>query len=255
MAYCAICENEFSDDVMKEIISKKGIVKVCPGCFRDDMLVFEKPSPEKLEGIYARKSVYSRLSDAAGLKDPEEHKRRISEFGKDSGVIGNESLKRIVNKAYDEKAKRSKNEDLIDNFHWVIMRARRNRKISQKQLALEIQEPESMVAMAERGIIQPGNDFFVKKLEQFLRIRISKNKVRDFDSEEEKLKEELLKKFEESGEFDPLTTKTLTIEDLQSLNENKKRKKWWKFGKKDKDETEVEIEDLDFDSDSPFFRG
>jgi len=140
MVYCAICENEFPENKMKQVISKKGVVMVCPGCFRDDMPVFKKPEDYQFEGIYNRKSVYDRLSQAAGLKNPEEHKKRISEFGKTSGSLNDVSLRKLVNKNFESKMKKSpRNEDLIDNFHWVIMRARRSKKISQKQFADEIQ--------------------------------------------------------------------------------------------------------------------
>jgi len=255
MAYCAICENEFSDEVMKEVVSKKGIVKVCPGCFRDDMPVFKKPEDYQFEGIYNRKSVYDRLSQAAGLKNPEEHKKRISEFGKISGSLDDASLRKLVNKNFESKMKKSpKNEDLIDNFHWVIMRARRSKKISQKQFADEIQEPESAVAMAERGVVPTGSDFFIRKIEQYLGIRISKKSFEDAKQgiiEDNKIKEELLKKFEEQGEFDEEMTRELTISDLKNLKE--KKKKWWQFGKKKNSEDEedfsekVEIEYGDFD--------
>jgi len=250
MAYCAICENEFPENKMKQVISKKGVVRVCPGCFRDDMPVFKKPEDYQFEGIYNRKSVYERLSSAAGLKNPEEHKKRISEFGKSSGSLEDVSLRKLVNKNFESKMKKSpRNEDLIDNFHWVIMRSRRGKKISQKQFADEIQEPESAVAMAERGVIPAGNDFFVRKIEQFLGIRISKKTFQNAKEgivEGDKIKKELLGKFEQQGEFDEEMTKNLTISDLKELKE--KKKKWWQFGKKkDFEDEEVEIEYEDFD--------
>jgi ribosome-binding protein aMBF1 (putative translation factor) len=263
MTYCAICENEFSPGRMIDVISKGGIVKVCPGCYRDDMPVFKKPEDYQFEGIYKRKSVYERLSQAAGLNNSEEHKKRISGFGKDSGVLKDEYLRRIVNKNFEKRAENyPKNEDLIDNFHWVILRARRSKKLSQKQLAEAIKEPESAVAMAEKGFIPQGSDFFVRKLEEFLRVRISKKnfeKAREgiFDGEVEK--KELLRRFEDHGEFDDEMMKSLTIEDLNELKEKKKKKKWWQFGKKknsdfeEEDEEELEDDSEEF-SDSPFFK-
>jgi ribosome-binding protein aMBF1 (putative translation factor) len=250
MVYCVICENEFPEEIMKQVISKGGIVKVCPGCFREEMPLFKKPEGYQFEGIYKRKSVYERLSNAAGLKNPEEHRKRISEFGKSSGVVGDESLRKIVNKNFEEKAKKyPKNEDLIDNFHWVIMRARRSMKISQKQLAEELKEPESAISMAEKGFISQGNDSFVRKIEQFLRIRISKksyenafNKVYDEDAEKKKL----LEKFKEIGELDDEMTKNLTISDLHDLKE-KKKKKWWQFGKNNTSDLEEDNVDVEYE--------
>lgn len=247
MVVCGICENEVSEEGVKKVISAYGIIPVCSDCFREDMMVFEKPSEEKLKNIYTRKSVYTRLSEAAGVKDVDEHKKRISEFGKESSLMGND-LRRIVNRTYDERAKALKNENLVDNFQWMIMRARRAKKISQKQFAEEIQEPEALVAMAERGIIQPGNNVLVRKIEQYLKIKISKSAP----ISEEKLKEELLMKIERGEGIDALTAKTLTPEDLE--NAPRKKRNWWPFGKKKKAEEVVEEEKIEFSSDSPFYK-
>jgi len=261
MVYCSICDNEFPEERMKKVISKKGIVSVCPNCFRDDMPVFKKPEDYQFEGIYKRKSVYERLSNAAGLKNPEEHKERISEFGKNSGSLRDDSLRRIVNKNFEKRVKDfPKNEDLIDNFHWILMRARRSKKISQKQLAENIKEPESAVAMAERGFVPQGSDLFVKKLEQFLGVRISKRNFENAKAgifEEDLEKQKLLEKFQISGELDEEMTRELTIEDLQELDgSKKKKKKWWQFGR-DKSSEDNELEEgsdefLDLSGDSPF---
>jgi ribosome-binding protein aMBF1 (putative translation factor) len=249
MVYCAICENEFSDSKMTEVISKKGITKVCSGCYRDDMPVFKKPAKHQFDGVYKRKSVYERLSQAAGLKDPDEHKKRISDFGKESsGDDG--ALRRLVNRNFQEKAKAyPKNEDLINNFHWVVMRARRSMKISQKQLAERIREPESAVSMAEKGFIPEGSDNFVRKLEGYLRVRISKknfDKAKEGILDEEVEKEALLKKFEDKGEFDEEMMENLNVSDLNEYK--KKKKKWWQLGKKKSDsgdsDEDVSYEDL-----------
>lgn len=258
MVYCAVCDNEFSESAVKQVISQKGIVFVCHDCLREDMPVFKKPEDYQFEGIYQRKSVYDRLSQAAGLKNPEEHRKRISDFGKNSGTLKDESLRKIVNKNFESKVKNyPKNEDLIDNFHWVLMRARRSKKISQRQLAEGIKEPESAIVMAEKGFIPQGNDLFVRKLEHSLGIRISK---RTFENAKEGIieseveRKELLERFENSGELDEEMTRNLTIADLHELKE-KKKKKWWQFGKKkdSSQEDDVEIEYEDFSDESQTF--
>lgn len=239
MVYCSICEREFSEEHMRKVIFKEGIVNVCDNCYREDMPLFEKPDMEKLRGIYNRRSVYSRLSQSAGVKDVEEHKRRISEFGKESNLSKDESLRRIVNRNYaGGSVKVQKNEDLIDNFHWVIMRARRSKKISQKQLSEEIQEPESLIAMAERGVISSGNTTLVRKLEEFLRIKISK---KPYDKEGDKFKRELLDKLGNGG-VDSEITNNLTVEDVKDAT---KKRKWWQFGRKKKKEEEKEEPEIE----------
>lgn len=241
MVYCDVCENEFPEEEMRQVIFKEGITNVCNECYRDDMPLFEKPDMEKLRGIYSRRSVYKRLSESAGVKDVESHKQRVSEFGKNSDSMSDESLRRVANRSYDEKLKQApKNEDLIDNFHWIIMRARRSKKISQKQLSEEIQEPEASIAMAERGVINPNNIHLVRKLEEFLRIKISKKSIERAKMDAsygEHVKKELLEKLKSGGEMDDLTVKTLVIEDLDV---EPKKKKWWQFGKRKEKKEEEE---------------
>ncbi len=247
MPYCIICENEFPKEKLKQVISKNGITLVCQGCFREDMPLFKKPEEYQFEGIYKRKSVYERLSQAAGLKSPEDHKKRISEFGKDSGRIKDESLRMIVNKNFEAKAKKyPKNEDLVDNFHWILMRARRFKKISQKQLAERIKEPESAITLAEKGFIAQGSDFFIKKLEQFLGVRISKMNLSKERATLDENKEKLIQRLEREGELSEEMTENLTIEDLKNIK-NRKKKRWWQFGKKSGDEEELVESGLELD--------
>lgn len=243
METCAICEREVISSRIKEVVSGKGVIKVCDICYTEEMPLFVKPSPEDFANAYnRRKPVYTRLSEAAGL-NPEEHRKRISDFGKKSGVVKDDSLRKIVKKGYEEKAKViPKNDDLIDNFHWVIMRARRAKKLTQAQFAAEIKETEASIVMAEKGIISPGNDLLVRKLENALRIRISKKSPYDLDSDA--VKRELLGRIE-NGTFDPSTNSELNVSDL---NEKPKRK-WWQFGKKkekkaEEEKVEEEIEEI-----------
>ena len=135
------------------------------------------------------------------------------------------------------------------------MRARRSKKISQKQLAEQIQEPESAIAMAERGFIPEGGALLVKKIESFLGIKISKGESTIFQkgfTQDDLTKKELLEKFDRDGEFDVLTTKNLTLDDLKE-HDKKKKKKFWLFGKREEKEEES-VKEEDEDLENPFFK-
>jgi ribosome-binding protein aMBF1 (putative translation factor) len=237
MEYCAICENEFSKSFMKEVIYKKGIVKVCPECFRDDMPLFKKPSLDDIDSIYKRKSVYSRLSDAAGLNSSE-HKNRVE--GESKKNIQDDYLRNIANKNFERDAKKAKQEEnLVDNFNWIIMRARRFKKLSQKQFAEQIRESESAIVLAEKGIIPAGNKLFIQKIEESLRIRILKREEERELSPFEEIQKEYIEKMKEEGDFDSFITKNVTTSDFVPS-----KKKWWQF-RKSKPETNVEEEFLE----------
>lgn len=224
MGICAVCEKEFDNSELKQVISKDGIIKVCRGCLNEDMLSLRRPNPNAFDNIYNREPVRPRLSQAAGLRKVEGDKKRISDFGKDSGVLRGEPLRKVANKKFEDAKKLPPNEDLIDNFHWILMRARRFRKISQKKLAEELQESESAIDLAERGVIPQGSDAFVRKLEQYLGVIISKKTLesRRNPLNEDLVRRQLIDKFLGENEFGSELTEAPV----------KKKKKWWLFGKK-----------------------
>ncbi len=65
--------------------------------------------------------------------------------------------------------------DLIDNFHWAISKARRERGITRKQLADAINESELSVKLIENGAL-PHEDFvLVSKIENYFNINLRKD--------------------------------------------------------------------------------
>lgn len=66
--------------------------------------------------------------------------------------------------------------DLIENFHWTIQMSRRRAKLSQSQLADELQEKEETIKKLEIGK-GPENEEerrTLKKIEQYFRIKLKK---------------------------------------------------------------------------------
>ena len=61
---------------------------------------------------------------------------------------------------------------LVRNFHWDMMRARRARHLTQEQLAEAIGESALAIKMAERGMLPREKERLVKKIENYLHIKI-----------------------------------------------------------------------------------
>lgn len=236
MVSCNICEKDFDFSAMRHVISKKGIIKVCKDCFNEDMLPISKPDLDKVDESLNQNISYAKLSENAGFRRMEMDKKRISDFGKNSGVLRGESMRRISDKSIEESVRKlPPNEDLVENFHWIVMRARRFKKISQKKLAEEIQEPESVIALAERGIISEGKENFVKKLEQFLGIMISKKTLenrKNVDSNRV-MKMKVIDKFLEDDD----------LEGLDDYSRKSGKRKWWQFGRRKNDFEEIDSEE------------
>ncbi len=219
-----------------DAISKEGIVKICRTCNEEEGFpLINRPTTYQLKEAenYEKKSVYDRLSKVAGL-NPEEHRRRIS-TGRDKEELmekQNTTLRDIVDQNYKRTLSEEKKvySDLIDNFHWAIMRARRSRKLTQKQLGVEIAESEAAIKMAEEGVLPSDSDRLINKLESFLGIKLSKKNL------------DVKEQFKKDGVFDPVVLKSMTVDDLKNLDSPDRGNKY--VGKSE----ELYIDDFDGDA-------
>jgi ribosome-binding protein aMBF1 (putative translation factor) len=206
---CSKCGKEYGK--FFDVITGEGIVKLCSDCLNaEEAPIIKKPTEEQIQGENKDSSLYGRLSRIRGL-DPEEHKKNVFGNEKKQEVKQEEvTLRDLVDKKFDNLGKKEKpsrkREDLIDNFHWIIMRARRNKKLTVTDLAKEINESENLIKMAEQGRLPEGDYNLVKKLESFLGINILKPEVA-----------ELLRNQRKQLGFDDFSSKNLTISDLQDM--------------------------------------
>ena len=210
MGECFKCGISGSRVLLRDAIVEEGIVKFCRKCLEEERL----PAIKKVvEEDASKLSVYERLSRTRGI-NPKEHKERISSFGNNS--VHDCELRDLVEANYANKVKqveKRRRDDLADNFHWVIMRARRSMKMTPEQVAVEIGEPLNAIRLAEKGIVPEGDNRLVKKLENLLRINILKNVQRaDFKRPELDLDE-------------PDVTRILTLSDLQEMKKKKDMEK------------------------------
>ena len=129
------------------------------------------------------------------------------------------NLKKIVSKNVEGISSTAKKErlDLIDNFHWVIMRFRRQKKLTQEQFANAISEPVSAIMMAEQGILPEKDYVLARKIENFLGIVIVKG---DAEKKQETPGNPMLS-VPKVLKFESNTTKELTIADLRRIKERK----------------------------------
>ncbi|RLG12269.1 hypothetical protein DRN69_06920 [Candidatus Pacearchaeota archaeon] len=226
MEECFICGVPENRAVLIEAILDKGIRKVCKSCLSKENL-------PKIKKIYSpfvkeeRKTVYERLSKFAGI-NPEERRKE-----KNHELVNQElALRDIVEENFKRNLleSRKENPNLIRNFHWVIMRARRLKKLTQKQFAEAISEPEIAIKMAEQGILPKEGDKLVKKIENYLNINICREKpeTTSINTQNQRLKEVQIEEGKKDSEeidisFDPVSMRNLTIADLQKIKKIKEK--------------------------------
>lgn len=197
-----------------DAITNEGIAKICGECASNEHIpIINKPTEFQLKEAERRQSIYQRFS-RSDKTTPVTGTRSVNLERPET------TLRDLVDRNLKFNPKRRELErkprpDLVNNFHWAIMTARRRTKLSQKQVAEAIGVPESAVAMAEKGIL-PENDYgLVNKLENYLGIILIRKETREIVAEKHEPEPE--KKLV----FDPISLKTLTIADLKEMKKKK----------------------------------
>lgn len=220
MMECFECGISGDKAVLFDAISDKGIVKVCEKCsFEGDIPIIRKPSIFKLKESERKQTVYERLSHVAGIN--KEKVLENKELKKQE-----RSLREIIDRSFESQFKEAESyNNLVNNFHWIIMRARRLKKLTQEQLANAIGEPGTAIKMAEKGVLPENYLSLIKKLEDDLGVKLIK---RDFVPEKKEKPRELVVDAELLGKpqniFEEETAKSLTISDLKEMKERRESK-------------------------------
>ncbi len=130
------------------------------------------------------------------------------------------NLKRIMSKNIEKTASAAKKPrpDLVDNFHWVIMRFRRQKKLTQEQFAKEISEPLADIIKAEQGILPEKDYILVRKIENFLGIRLIKDATLKIENP---VTEQATKPTLKVLRFKPDATKGIIIADIKRIQEER----------------------------------
>jgi len=211
MAECYKCGADESERRLFDAIAEKKVVKICEDCLREeDLPVIRRPTTFQLKEAEHPSGVYERLARMQGL-NAQEHRSKFNfpERVKEAPRHSDMSMRELVDKKFKKKTEiiRTPRPDLVDNFHWVLLRARRMKKLTQSQLAKEIGESEAAIQMAEKGVL-PEDDFrLINKLETFLRVKLIKGEVK--------------RKLPENVDFSKFDSKNLTIEDLRLMKASK----------------------------------
>lgn len=217
-----------------DAISREGVVKICSICSREEDIpiigkVKENVDFSKLRDPPKKKSlIYERLSKLTGIG-------KIESFENVALKKQEEELKKVMESNFKKSIESTASKDnFIENFHWVIMRARRMKKMTQDQFAEKIMEPLIAVKNLEKGIVPREYEKLIQKVEHYLGINILKNKPQLNDLN-----------MDNNFEFDELATKSITIEDLKEAKEKKQKGFFQRFW--NSEDTEKKRDPFDID--------
>ncbi|MEA3414052.1 MAG: hypothetical protein U9Q99_00805 [Nanoarchaeota archaeon] len=171
MKKCHFCNVSETEMLLYEAIHKNaGIINICNQCYRKERPVIVNDVNPDFSSVNKRESVRERLSRMAGVEfQPKSVKKH--EYSKQDT-----ELKDLIEKNLKEKriVTGESTQDLIDKFHWAIMRKRRSLKLTRKELAEKIQEQEIVIETLERGDLPRNYVESLKKIENYLSLRLFK---------------------------------------------------------------------------------
>lgn len=218
MEECSICGVSEGKTFLFDAISDKGIIKICKNCLEKENFPLIRKTD--VYEVPKRQKVYETLSKLSGKK---ELKEKLIEQEKNLKDIVDENFKKVIS------LKTESPKNLVRNFHWIIMRARKTSHITQKQLGEAISEPEIAIKMAEKGILPEFNSSFIEKLENYLKINLKKK----LEPEPVEKKSEDISSSIITNSYEPVksdvpgfgidlhNTRNLRISDLKKLKEEK----------------------------------
>ncbi|MCK5043784.1 hypothetical protein KAR52_02175 [Candidatus Pacearchaeota archaeon] len=206
---CFRCGVSGDEAKLFDAIFQKGIVKICESCSsKENIPIIQRPTNFQIQESERKQTVHERLLNMAGIKEDSSQTKISSK-----PVLSTQqevSLRDLVDKNFKMRVeeKTESNKNLIHNFHWILMRARRFKHITQKQLAEAILEPVAAIEMAEKGVLPKDDYRLIKKLENYLGVKLLKQSVGEANFRENQKK----------VSFNSGDTRTLTISDLRELN-------------------------------------
>jgi len=197
MEECFKCQIPETKALLFDAIISEGIVKICGKCSVEEDIPMIRdsvfPKPEK------KITMYERLSRISGVNMD----KKI-----DLDLEKKNELKKVVDLGFIFRENLELKKELIHNFHWIVMRGRRMKHLTQEQFAKEINEPEIVIKKVENGFAPERVDTIIK-IEKYLGVSIRKHSI----------EEDLLEM--PNTEFDLKSFDDLTISDL---NEMKKKR-------------------------------
>lgn len=161
MEKCTRCHVTQEKVRLFDVIYEGKMEMLCERCaIIENIPILKRPDIEQLK--QKNVDVYERMKRLSGYRDPLEESR-----------IREQRLKELEkNPKLELPVKEQLN--LIDHFHWEIMKNRRRKGLSQKQLAEAMGESELLVDLLEKGRIPENSEVLIKKLEQFFQINLRK---------------------------------------------------------------------------------
>ena len=161
MQSCNICGITSIEVKLFDAIHDLRMSTLCERCsIIENIPIIKTPNSEQLKESEITR-VSDKMNNLLGIK---RHEKKDTFFKEDR-------LKELDNNPELELPEKE-NLNLIDNFHWEIIKQRRKRGLSQKQLSESIGESEIAIQMIEKGKLPENAKRIIIKLEQIFQRKL-----------------------------------------------------------------------------------
>src|SRR4030042_1002023 len=164
MERCVRCNVKGDEVRLFDAIYEGRMGNLCERCsIIENIPIIKKPGTSQLRESEKDLKVYNRMKELAGIKD----------FKKEDTFFREDRL-RELNEHPNLELPQKDDLNLIDHFHWEIMKNRRRKGLSQKKFAEILGESEIVIQMLEKAQLPEKAGQIIKKIEQFLQIRLTR---------------------------------------------------------------------------------
>ena len=163
MQSCDICGITSTEVRIFDAIYDLRMTTLCERCsIIENIPIIKTPNPEQLKESETTR-VSDRMNDLSGIRPPE----------KDETFFKEDRLKELDSNPELELPEKE-HLNLVDNYHWEIMKQRRRRGLSQRQLAESLGESEIAIQMIENNKLPDNAKTIINKLEQVFQTNLKK---------------------------------------------------------------------------------
>ena len=161
MQSCDICGITSTEVKLFDAVYELRMSTLCERCsIIENIPIIKKPDSEQLKESETNR-VSDRMKDMSGIREPE----------KPDTFFKEDKLRELDSNPELELPERE-NLNLVENYHWEIMKQRRRRGLSQRQLSESLGESEVAIQMIEKGKLPENAKRILSKLEQIFQNRL-----------------------------------------------------------------------------------
>lgn len=207
---CFRCERTNNEVKLVDAIYNGEIVKICEECaLTEDLPIIRRPSSQQLKESDKPYSVRDRMKRMAGMNQKQEPAEfKASEITLDK-LRKPKDYEAVLANRFSQAKEKNQPLNLVDNYHWLVMMTRKNRKMSRKQLADSIGESETTIKLLEENFLPDDGLRIIAKIEQYLGIRLRKDNA-PINIEFKPIPARIIK-------IDDKLAKNITIDDLRRM--------------------------------------